>query len=475
MQTPPSPYVDTVRPNVIWVIADQLRAQALSIAGDPNVHTPNIDRLARDGAWFPRAVSGFPLCCPARGSMLTGLYPHACVPAHEAPMDPSHVTIADRFNVHGYHTAWFGKWHLDGFKESTGRAAWHQIPRARRGRFATWLGYENNNSQFDCWLHGHQDGVELPLWQLPGHETGQLTDLLLAHIDRVKDRPFFACLSVQPPHDPCSPPTDLSNYRSPADVILRANVPPIPAVIERVRRDLSGYYGLIADLDRQVGRLLAHLDALGLANHTYVVFTADHGDLHGSHGHFQKMTPQEEAIRVPMMIWGGRRWLDRNGRMPDMLPNHVDLLPTTLGLAGLPVPADLPGFDYSPIMRLHGKEHRDWEATTPDSAYLQSVVPTEHSSSTDIPWRGVVTRDGWKYAAIPGQPWMMHDLNQDPYEFVNLALQAHARGRRQALNERVAQWIATTGDRFVLPEFTANGRSASTIAARKDFLGADAG
>lgn len=105
------------QPNVIWVLTDQQRAMMLSCNGDLNVHTPNIDALADMGVNFTRAVSGYPLCCPFRGSMLTSRYPHECVPGHEYQMPPEMPTIADVFNENGYHTAYFGKWHLDGFHE----------------------------------------------------------------------------------------------------------------------------------------------------------------------------------------------------------------------------------------------------------------------------------------------------------------------------------------------------------------------
>ena len=102
------------RPNVIWIVTDQLRAQALGINGDINVRTPNIDFLARTGLNFTNAVSGYPLCCPFRGSMLTSQYPHKCNPGHDTLMPPSHKTIAHVFREGGYHTCYLGKWHLDG-------------------------------------------------------------------------------------------------------------------------------------------------------------------------------------------------------------------------------------------------------------------------------------------------------------------------------------------------------------------------
>ncbi len=455
-----------VRPNVIWFMVDQMRGQAMSIAGDPNITTPNLDRLVRDGTWFPRAVMGFPLCCPARGSMLTSRYPHCCVPGHEYPLDPAIPTVADAFNSAGYDTAWFGKWHLDGHRESTGRGGWHLVPKERRGRFGTWLGYDNNNSQYDCWVHGHDAGGEVPLRHLPTHETGALTDMLMAHVERVKDQPFFACVSVQPPHDPYSAPAESAGLFNPATLQLRPNVPAIPAIEERARRELAGYYALIEDVDRQVGRLLAHLRRLGIDDRTYIVFLSDHGDHHGSHGHFRKMTPYEEAIRVPFIVHGGRRFHYRASGTQPYIPNHVDLAPTSLGLAGIQALPGMQGFDFSPMVRGQGKTTA---ASAPREAYLGTVVPTCHGDSMDLPWRGLVTMDGWKYVAIDGQPMMLHDLNSDPYELVNLAHAAHARERRRDLNALLAGWIERTGDSFALPSFDAQGYAASTQAARQRF------
>ena len=143
--------------NAIWIFGDQHRAQALSCNGDPNVSTPHLDRLSAEGLNYERAVAGMPLCCPFRGSLLTSRYPHECVPGHEYQMPPDMPTIVHAFKEHGFDTAYFGKWHLDGFHERDGRAAMHLIPPERRGGFDTWVGYENNNSQWDCWVHGGEE------------------------------------------------------------------------------------------------------------------------------------------------------------------------------------------------------------------------------------------------------------------------------------------------------------------------------
>jgi arylsulfatase A-like enzyme len=447
------------RPNIIWIFGDQHRASALSCNGDRNVSTPNIDRMAVEGIHFPNAVAGFPLCCPYRGALLSGRYPHHCIPGHEHPFPDNMPTIARPFNEAGYETAYFGKWHIDGFKESNGRAAFHTVPKHRRGEFRTWIGYENNNSQFDCWVHGHAaDGSDVPHYRLPEYETDALTEMFLEFLeDRVDaddagkattNEPFFAVLSVQPPHSPNMAPPEWMDRQKPGEIKLRPNVPPCDSVLDQARVDLAGYYAQIENLDWNVGRVLQLLMDTGLRENTYVFFFSDHGDMMGSHGHFAKNSPYEESIRVPMFVSPPTPCYARPNRgLSDAVINHVDMAPTSLGLAGIDVPDYMEGTNYAWHINFKGDPENE-----PDSAYIQQVIPTGHGPSPDRPWRGVVTRDGWKYACLEGQPWMLFDLNDDPYELRNLALYAHAKDKRRELHEKLKQWIERTGDEFELPE-----------------------
>ena len=442
-----------LRPNVIWVFGDQHRAQALGCMGDPNLSTPNLDRMSAEGVTFTQAVSGFPLCCPYRGALLTGRYPHLTVPGHEYRLPPEQPTLAAAFREAGYHTAYFGKWHLDGYQERGGRAAMHIIPPERRGGFDQWLGYENNNSQWDSWVHGGA-GADAFHYRLPGYETDALTDLFLNFLrERAappqmgsERQPFFAVLSVQPPHDPYVAPAEWMASHTPAQVDLRPNVPPIPRVIERARRDLAGYYAMIENLDWNVGRILQTLADTGLQRQTYILFFSDHGDMHGSHGLFRKTSPWEEAVRVPFIISGMTPFYrQRQGRVNAPI-NHVDVAPTTLGLCGLAAPDWMQGTDYS------GCVLPNRPLSAPGSAYLQLVVPTGHADSLDRPWRGVVTDDGWKYVALEGQPLMLFNLNEDPYELANQAYNPVFRAERRALQDLLATWVSDTGNSFPLPQ-----------------------
>ena len=442
-------------PNVIWVFGDQHRAQAMSCNGDPNLATPNFDALSAQGVNFTGALSGFPLCCPFRGSLLTGRYPHHCVPGHEYPLPKGQPTIAKVFNDAGYRTAYFGKWHLSGWHEADGRAAMYITPQDMRAEFQTWTGYDNNNSQYDCWVHGGA-GKDAFHYRLPGYETDELTNLLIKYVkDRAeeskagKPRPFFAALSGQPPHNPYVAPPEWMGRHNPAKLELRPNVAHSGPVVDRARRELAGYYSQIENLDWNLGRIRKALDDAGLTFNTHVLFFSDHGDMHGSHGQFLKMTPYEESIRIPFLIGGtqpqGYGGMG-NGRFNVPL-NSVDIAPTTLGLCGLKKPDWMEGFDYSPY-RLGGKPR----SGEPDSAYLQSVIPTRHADSVDKPTRGIVTRDGWKYVCFEGVSFMMFNLNEDPYEEVNVAHNVRYRAERKKLTDRLKQWCNDTGDKFNIPE-----------------------
>jgi arylsulfatase A-like enzyme len=437
--------------NVLWIMCDQLRGQALSCMGDPNVSTPNIDRLAGTGVSFTSAVAGFPLCCPFRGSMLTSRYPHTCVPGHELQMPPKQKTIADVFNEEGYDTCYMGKWHLDGFKEKEGRAAMHIVPPDHRGRFKKWMGYENNNSQWDSWVHGGE--AESAFHErLDGYETDVLTDRMLEYLDeKERDRePFFAVLSVQPPHDPYLAPPEFMDRHNPAKVVLRENVPNIPWITQRARKDLAGYYAMIENLDWNIGRIIDRLMDSGMYYNTHILFFSDHGDSHGSHGHFKKTNPYQESVGIPFII-SGEKPMRYDGRgcadIPNVPVNHVDIAPTTLGLCGIKVPDWMAGTDYSSYRLMNRPP-----ANAPRSAYMQNILCTPYWDCIDHQWRGIVTVDDWKYVCLENMPWMMFHLNEDPYEQVNLVFNTRYREKQRTLQQELKAWIDKTGDQFLLPE-----------------------
>jgi arylsulfatase A-like enzyme len=437
------PAIPSKRPNVIWIFGDQHRAQALGYRGDPNVKTPHIDALAARGVRFDCAVAGAPWCTPFRSALFTGQYPHkvGCTRTPSPAIDPNIPTIAKPFREAGYHTALVGKWHLGGTNQE------HFIPPEHRGGFDYWMGFETGNTTFDTVIHGN-DHDELV--KLPGFHTDGVTDVFVRHLKdhagKQHHKPFFGVLSVRAPHDPYESPSPFDRHK-PEDIIFRPNVPDVPWVREKTSSELPHYYGMIENLDWNVGRVLDTLRELGIDRNTWIIFFSDHGDSHGSHAMYQKSNPYEESIRIPMLIAPAATDSSTACRGCDATMNHVDIAPTTLGLCGLTPPAWMVGHDYA----TYPLDLPSSQADEPDSAYLQQVHAKTFPAGIDIPWRGVVTRDGWKYICTPGQRWLMFDLNTDPYEQANLAFNTRFMAQRERLHERLAQWINHTQDDFTLP------------------------
>ena len=182
-------------------------------------------------------------------------------------------------------------------------------------------------------------------------------------------------------------------------------------------------------------------------NSAAYLFFADHGESMGSHGMFRKVNPYDEAIRTPMIISSGQSTFKgwKRGKMR-VLSNSVDIPVTTLGLCGIAKPNWMEGTDYS-----HYRLPKPAAGKEPDSAYLQNVVPVGHPDSINTPYRGIVTKAGWKFVAFENQSWLMFNLNEDPYEEANLAFNNMFRAERKQLLGRLKQWVSDTGDRFSLP------------------------
>ncbi|EDM27279.1 putative sulfatase [Lentisphaera araneosa HTCC2155] len=436
------------RSNIIWFIADQMRGQAMGVNGDPNIFTPNLDNMSICGTNFPNAISGYPLCCPFRASMLTGKYANNhSVQIHEDRLDPSTTTITDVFNDNQYDTIYLGKWHLAGIKEEKGRSALKTVPVIDRGRFDTWIGYDNNNSQWDCWVHGHEDGKEIDHYRLPGYETDCLTDMAIERISKYKDssNPFFMIVSVQPPHLPTLAPPEHRRYQA-QQLELRPNIP--SDTEQEARFQSSGYYAQIENVDANVGRIVDYLRENEMIEDTHIVFFSDHGDQMGSQGRFGKCVPYEESLRIPFIIGGGKPMAydgRRCGNTPGLV-NHVDIAPTSLGLCGVDIPDWMEGFDYSHRRTGVNLEKRVYEE--PDSAYSQLIGDRESAYA----WRCVVTRDGWKYACIRGGEWLLFNLNDDPYEQNNLAFNTAFHEKRSELNNLIRTWAQKINDDFEFPK-----------------------
>jgi arylsulfatase A-like enzyme len=425
------------RPNILFILADQWRAQALGYAGDPNVRTPHLDALEHSSVNCTSAVAGIPVCCPTRASLITGQRPltHG-VFLNDVPLNPKAESIAKVLARAGYDTGYIGKWHLNG----DGRSAF--IPRERRQGFDHWKVLECTHSYNQSFYYA--DGPEKLLW--PGYDAiAQTRDAESYLRDHAKtNKPFFLFLAWGPPHSPyqTAPPEYRSKYQA-DQMTLRPNVP--AAMSKQVRSSLAGYYAHCTALDDCIGDLLQTLRETGLAENTILIFTADHGDLLGSHGGFNKQQPYDESIRVPLLIhWP--KGLGGTGRRLDAPINSEDLMPTLLGLCKVRIPKSVEGIDYSDYLR-GGKNPSD------NTTVIACAAPFGQwpRRAGGREYRGIRTNRHTYVRDLNG-PWLLFDSQADPYQTNNLAnLPEH--GPLQAkLDAILSRKLKQSGDKFLPAE-----------------------
>ncbi|HET6319246.1 MAG TPA: sulfatase-like hydrolase/transferase, partial [Chloroflexota bacterium] len=218
------------RPNILVILCDQMRRSAMGCAGDPNVSTPHLDRLAAEGARFANACVTYPVCVPSRFTLMTGEYAHSrLVPTIGWRMSPAERTIAHELSGAGYQTAYFGKWHLFGAHPRGGpvlarKRGLTPIPRPFRGGFEYWRGFEFRNDPFDTYYFADDDPTPR---RIDGYQTDglfALTEHFLLE-ERDASRPFFAILSVEPPHFPLVAPEPYLARWLEREVVQAPNVP----------------------------------------------------------------------------------------------------------------------------------------------------------------------------------------------------------------------------------------------------------
>jgi arylsulfatase A-like enzyme len=414
------------RPNVLLIVPDQLRAQALGCTGNRDVKTPNIDRLASQGVLFRQTFANTPVCCPARAVLLTGKYAHKNgMVCNDLRLRESETTLAELLKEAGYKTGLIGKWHLDGGKRDPGFVP----PGPRRQGFDFWAACECRHDHFRPIYFR-----DTPRPVRPGKfEAEALADVAEEFIRANQAKPFFLMLSLGPPHDPYGAPEKYVRLYDPEKLTMRPNWK--EGVPHAGRKEIAAYYAAITAIDDQIGRLMRLLNDLALERDTIVVFTSDHGDMLGSQGQRLKRKPWEESIRVPGIIRYPARV--KGGRRTDALLSHVDLTPTLLSLCGVAIPKDVQGSNRADVVL--GKSDKG-----PDSVFFQIFVPFA-GDGTPHPWRGVRT-GRYLYARTRDKPWLLYDLDDDPYEQKNLAADAGSAAVLRELDARLTRWMRESGD-----------------------------
>lgn len=489
------------KPNILFIMADQLRADYLSCNGHPTLQTPHIDGLAAEGVNFTRAYCQAPVCGPSRMSFYTGRYAftHGAT-YNNFPLSIGEKTLGDYLRPLGYRVAIVGKTHMKA--DMAGMRRLGVDPSSSLGVLASQCGFEpyerddglhpdklaDPDLPYNQYLRakgypGHNpwhdfansalgpDGTTLSGWYLrnaglparvaeANSETAYITDRAMDFIEESKNRPWCLHLSYIKPHWPYIAPSPYhSMYRK--EEIPRANRAsserdnphPVYAAFMNHRESLSfargevrdrvipTYMGLVKQLDDNIGRLLHFLEADDLRKDTIIVFTSDHGDYLGDHWLGEKELFHEESARIPLIISHPRQQAAAGGKLEHSLVESIDLLPSFVAWAGgQPAYERLEGRSLLPL--LSGQEKPDWR----DAAFSEfdySCRPARHALGV-VPSsaRGFMVRAGqWKYVFYEGFRPQLFDLSNDPREQRDLGQDDTYKGIRADLQDRLFQWF----------------------------------
>ena len=429
------------RPNIVLVVADDHAAHAVSAYGSRVNRTPGIDRLGTGGTRLDACFCTNGLCSPSRAAILTGTYNHVNgVTSNSSLFDARQPTFVSHLHDAGYQTYLVGKWHLGhgGVHDPVGFDRWSVLPEHGRYHDPEFL---------------EQDGGRV---LRPGYVTDVITDVAVDWLTRRdRTRPFCLLVPHKAPHeawepearharlyadhDVAEPPTlrdDYGGRGTPAreatmrivrDMPLEDFKEPVPEGLSgdeelawKYQHYMKDYLRVVAALDENVGRLLDHLDDEGVADDTVVVYTSDQGFFLGDHGWYDKRFMYEEALRMPMLVRYPREI--PAGSASSAIALNVDLAPTFLDYAGVPVPERMQGRSLRAVLR--GEPPPDWRT----SMYYRYWV---HQDVMHNVWAhyGVRT-ERYKlihyYAQPCGTPgardeprppeWELFDLREDPRE-----------------------------------------------------------
>ena len=370
------------RPNVLLIMSDDQGWGDLRIHGNDKIDTPVLDKLAGEGAQFDRFYVS-PVCAPTRAALLTGRYSlrtgtHGVTRGWETFREHE-VTIAEAFRDAGYATGCFGKWH-------NGSHYPHHPNGQGFGEFFGFLGGHLN--LYDDPILQHNRGPVVT----KGYVTDVLTDAALRFIDRNQDRPFFCYVPYNAPHGPMNVPDRWFN-KFKARGLSDKN---------------ASVYGMCENLDGNVGRLLAKVEALGLSRRTIVLFLTDNGpngsDRFNGSMRGSKGSVHEGGVRVPLFVrWPG---VIQPGLSFSDLAAHIDLFPTLVDLAGIPMPKTLPIDGRSLAALLKGKGVDGPE---------RMIFTNRQAGGRVSPQRGAVRTNRWRLVRDKKE-WELYDMTTDPSE-----------------------------------------------------------
>jgi arylsulfatase A len=414
-------------PNIVLIVTDDQGYGDLGSTGNPHVSTPHLDRLAAESVVFDRFFVS-PVCAPTRASLLTGRYHLRTgtwgVTGGRETMRGDEVTLAEVLRSSGYRTGAFGKWHNGAHVPST--------PRAQG--FDEFFGFRGGhwNLYFDADLE--HDGRPV---KTKGYIADVLTDEAMRFIERRQREPFFCYLAFNTPHSPFQVP---DNYFD-------------AFAAKGLDASLASVYGMVANIDDNVGRLLARLDDLRLRDDTIVIFLSDNGpaaDRYNAGMRGRKATVHEGGVRVPFFI----RWPARlQPRRVDRVAAHIDVLPTLVDLLGVPAPHGKP---------IDGRSLRPLLAG--DAAGWTDRLLFTHQARPDGPantYPGAVRTQRYR-AVNDGKGWQLFDMEADPSQKTDVSAANPEIARR--LSDAYSAWFAEVSrSAFVRPPIEVGHSSENPI------------
>jgi len=441
------------RPNVLFILTDDQRWDLMGCAGHPIVRTPNMDRIAAEGARFTNAFVTTSLCSPSRASFLTGLYAHCHGVRRNDQMDLSAdtPTFPRLLQAAGYDTAFIGKWHM--------------APTADpRPGFDYWLSFVGQGEYKDPDLN--ENGTS---FKASGYMTDLLTDYAVRWLRRPRTRPFCMILSHKAIHGPFQPaqrhaglyadarmpkPPNFDDTFEGKPEWLRASmirggrraewlanrdkpVPPaIPPVPWQERNEgRLNYMRTLAAVDEGIGRVLGALEEAGVLDDTVVIFAGDNGFFLGEHRRGDKRLIYEESIRIPLLMRYPR--LAKPGALVEGMALNLDVAPTVLDLAGAEAPSAVQGRSLRPL--LEGSAG-SWRTSFLYEYFQEGWLP-------GIPTMLGVRTDRWKYVRYPEIEDLdeLYDLSADPHELRNLAADPDSRQHLEAMRAELERLLEETG------------------------------
>ena len=426
------------RPNIVMIISDQFRWDCVGAAGLNPMHlTPNLDEMAKGGTLFENAFCNQPVCAPARASILTSRYPSGHgVWRNGIALAPGSTTLASVLRQAGYSTNHIGKWHLGGNVGQGDKERLGPVPPEFRGGY---LDLWQTSNVLELTSHPYEgdlyDNDGKPIHFSGIYRTDFMTQLAQKFLRSAKS-PFFLTISYLEVHHQ----NDLDAFVPPKEYEGRYKNPWIPEDLRPLPgswpSQLGDYYACVAKIDETVGTIRKTLAEAGLSRNTILMFVADHACHFKTRNPEYKRTPHESSIHIPLVMEGPG--FNRSLVVPELV-SQVDLAPSLLAAAGVPVPESMQGHSFLPLLDRHAD---GWwnEVYFEMSEFVtgRGLRTPQYTYAAMAP-----KRPGWKAVPKADQyvEYMMYDLYADPYQHTNLAGRVPYRESAEMLRARLSARI----------------------------------